>query len=340
MVGGLPATLATAGGSLLRQGATNAAMGAVDAYGNSNKEGYDLARDVAAGGTIGGVLSTAPTMAIRGVDKAVETVTKSNAARSVEDLLKNKPHEWKKQLEKILGSTESEFKKEGTSVIQQAKEFVTSMKEKGPNAIKVSDLTIDSGKNKGNMVLEGIEATQPTWSRIGKEGLKTAGEGVVGGVVGGGINYLAGNPVDPTTAALGGAAVGAHSAGRQFLGELGTRVAGKVAASGLPTKLLNAGASEVGGVLNQLGTQAVTKDAQELTGGSSSPFGALSNYFSAARTGADLVTPNNEPTNIDSSTAEAEQDQKRKDAMKLQSTPEGRAQTNSENRITDLDLIK
>jgi hypothetical protein len=309
IVGGAPALLATAGGSLARQGATNAAMGAVDAYGNSDKSGYDLVKDVATGGALGGVLATLPGSIVKGGVKAAENSTKNTIITTMKSLLKDKPPGYEKVLERVVNSTEPKLIKEIGITLPEAGQHLVNLLEKRKT------FTVNSLEPAARAVI--AEAT-PSWGKIVGEATKTGAEGVLGGVIGGGLNYVAGSPVDPLTAALGGAAVGAHGAGRQMIGELGTRIGHKVALSPIPAKILAAGATPAAGVVNQLVTQAATKDASEVAGGSPGAFGGLSDYLSAAQ---------------------SSEDDKRKEAMKLQSTPEGRAQTNTDGKITDLDEL-
>jgi hypothetical protein len=296
--------LATGGGSLARQGAVNAGMGAVNALGSSDlsKPGQAV-KDAATGAAVGGALGTLPGAAFKGANKLAESYTRNVTADAVENLIKKRPPGYKAELENIFG-------KFGTTkeLTQAGKDYVSAIKDTSSKGLSPRDVP---------EFARAAAPLAPSWGQIGRDAATTVKEAAIGGGLGAGANYITGGNLDPTAAVIGGAALGGQKALRNVGNEVLSRGAIKMATSEVPEKIMEAGASRLGGAANQLLTQSAEKDLTDRAGGSTSPFGKLSDYLSA------VVGDN--------------PDSKRKAAMQLQSTPEGRAVGNVTSPFRDLD---
>jgi len=315
---------ATGGGSLARQAGVNAAMGATNAVGNSDKSGVALAKDALTGGAIGGALGAGPGLVAKGATAGANAFAKNAAISNIENLIATKPPGWKQTLEKIVGDTSKNLKKENTSLIQEAKHAVTAFKEPG-RISQYSDVAKDA-----------VKSTSAPLSQLAGDAAKTVGKGALGAAATSGINYALGSNVDPTTAAVGGALLGAHNVAGKMLGNVAKNTANKIALSNVPEVLAKAGTSAIGGAVNQLGTQAATKDIAQTFDQPTSPFGKLTSYLTQAAGSsnpevqqaaeqAQVIADSNDP------------DAKRKASMVLQSTPQGRAVGNSTSSFRDLE---
>ena len=317
---------ATGGGSLARQAGVNAAMGAVNAAGNSDNQGGDLLKDTLLGGAVGGTLGGAVGGIAKGVTNTANSYAKNVAKNNLENLITNKPPGWKTMLEKIIGDSSANLKNEGTSLVQEGKHALTAFDELPVNQF-------------GHVAKEAVKSGSTPLGTLTKEAAVAVGKGAVGAATAAGVNYAAGNPLSTGTAAMLGGGLGAHKAVGKFMGDTVKTAANKIALSDVPDYLAKAGTSKLAGGANQLMAQATTKDISDSTNQPSSPFGTLSSYLSQASSATNPAV-HAVAQQADGGIQDLDQlpqDTKRKISMELQNTPEGRAISNSTSGIRDLD---
>jgi hypothetical protein len=291
--------VATGGTSLARQGVTNTALGALNAAGNA-REG-EVLKDATTGGLTAGALSVLPTAASSLVNSIAKKYTAGTIAKPLEDLIKNKPKGWQDEIAKYYGMTKKELAEQFGSVERAGKELgelVRDTGKKGRVEPKLSDIP--------EATQSIVESNIPSFKDIAKQTLKTTGSGITGAVGGAGLNYALGSPVDPTQAALAGAGLNAFRGVQKLGGEAVKKGVMGIAKSEWPEKMYEFGSRNNGiiGAVNQMASQAGGAQATDAGG-----FRRLTDYLS------DLP-----------------EEEKRKQAMQMSATPEGRAQSNDDSK--------
>lgn len=321
LIGSLPSTLVAGAGSIPAMVAKGAGMSAVDTYGNSQKEGVELAKDVGQGAVIGGALSGAlpvATSAVRTVTNLVRGVPNKEKIAEAAVKFKNSTLPPTKGI--TPGSANPAFADlRNTSVgnrqniTSEAKDALIMHDPVGAMSPKTMETVIKS-KN--------AETRAAAFDRILENSLKGAGIGGASGYV------LSGGDMDK---ALAGAAAGAVG---------GAAPAGISGHTGNNVKLRMPGSYEIPNLPSSLqpavtlAAQAGAKDIKEVADTSHSPFGSIVDYLKLAQ---NTSNPQVQAAAQQAQAVSTDPDSKRKAGMALQSTPEGRAVTNSESSSRFLD---
>lgn len=155
---------------------------------------------------------------------------------------------------------------------------------------------------------------------------------------GAGVGYVgSGGDLDAALkGGLAGAATGAATGGSRVLSSDAAKLRMPGKADEFTSILDAATPSTLTGTINQVGAQAVAEQIKEAGGVSTSPFGQLTNYIRQA-SGSTNPAVQEAATQAQQAIDPNDPDSKRKAAMALQSTEEGRAVGNSSSNIRDLD---
>jgi len=297
----------TGGGSLLRQAGTNAALGAVNAYGNSEATN-PLNTDVATGAGTAGALSLVPGLIGKGIGKVADKVSSGTIRKGVTDvntLIREKAPGYKDEAARRMGTTMADIKK-GETTLKETRDAVKSIvDDPSPLSLQLRD------EFTSPWIRDILKANTPSFGTVAKDAAKTVAYGGLGSAAGAAANYATGGNLDPTTAAAIGASAGAHRAGSDLFRHAGTKAAHRMSTSQIPEKVWNAAASRPVGAATQMGVQAASRDMSNEANTQNSPFGKLSDYLQAFETN----------------------DEKRKAAMDLQNDPEGRAIGNTDSPL-------
>jgi hypothetical protein len=203
----------TAGGSLPVQAATAAGTGAVGGY----TQNEDLS-EAAQGAAYGGALGVAGGVLRAGMDK----VAKSQIIDTINGLLKEKPEGWRQTLSNALG-----IPMRGDKPVQAATKLVDDLKS---GTVKVADI-VKNPVNPNTGIATNITDLAPSFKSYVPGVVQGVGEGIVGAGLGAGTNYLAGKPIDPYAAMVGGATMGLTHGGARALKDIGTTSIAKYATS-------------------------------------------------------------------------------------------------------------
>jgi len=302
--------LATGGGSLGRQAAVNAAEGAANVYGNSADPTLG---GIASGAALQTGLATLPAAGLKVADNFSNSMAKKAIVENLHNRLKMPLKDTRAGFEEIIGDTAPNLAKEGTNLRAEIRHLADAVAEKGARVKDFDTLT-------------GAVADQlrtPLRQQAGDIG-KSVRDAVVGGVGGAVAGMTLGENIDPLSTGIA-SAIGAGVGGLNRAGlNTAKNVAIKAATrTGVPGKVLDAAERTIEsgayGPAAQIAARAATSDILEstnLTG--TSPFAQLSDFIKTAGS----VLP---------STMTPEE--KRKEAMKLQSSAGGRAALNGESPL-------
>ena len=301
--------VATGGGSLARQAGTNAALGAVNAYGNSEATN-PLNMNVATGAGVAGALTAAPGLIGKGIGKVADSVSRGTVKQGVTDvnrLIREKEPGWQDAVASRLGMP----KYKGPEGDLQKMDFGDISPDMIRNYLnKLASGEKSLGGEFAGATKDVLKANTPSGMQVAKDAVKTAGYGALGAGGAAGVNYLTGGNVDPATAVMIGGGLGAQRAGSDLFKHAGTKAAHAISTTDYKP-LAAKYASRPVGAATQMGVQAATKEIGASSGLESSPFGTLSDYLSAYQTA----------------------DDKRKAAMDLETSPEGRAIGNTDSTL-------
>lgn len=327
LLASLPSTLATGGGGLLRQAGVNFASGAANAYGNTTKEGTDALGDMATAGAINTTLGAVlPTMG-KVANTVATNVAKNNIVQNLTPLITDRSKAATQKLEKLFGTTNKQMVGEGSSLRGGAQDLKDSMLQTGKDSMLLSDVP--------DFAQEMITKSKPSITQLGKDMMGTAAHGVKGAALASGINYVTGSNVDPMTAALAGVGLGGYKAGGKFFNNLGDYTAKSLAMSPRVMSAIEM-KDPIANATNRILAGDATSGLIADTGKETSPFSRLTDYLNNAKDTQNPVVQQ-KAQEAASMQDDTDADSKRRAAMQLQGTPEGRAVTNKESGIRDLD---
>ena len=313
----LPA-IATGGGSIPAQIAKNAVASGVETFGNTERTGMDAAKDVAQGALIGGATAGALPM----LGKVV---------KGASDFVRGTP-----DVEKI-GEAAIKFKNAsipptkgltGTGAATRARQDLKSLDLKkdpavGDDMIRHNPMNLDKATLEA--VIKNANATRPNpLKEILPTMMQHSAYGAGAGFVGSGG--------DMDTALKGGMAGMVSGAGMGAAGVM----RGSGAKLRMPSSPLIEGAIPGLGAVNSMVSQTAARDVKERSGTSTSPFGSLTSYLKQAE-GSTNPAVQQVAEQAEGIAESNDPDAKRKAAMVLQDTPEGRAVGNSSSNVRDLD---
>lgn len=319
--------VATGGGSIPRQLAVNAAMGAANAAGNApaNQSAIDTAQAALRGGVTQAALAGAiPAVAV-GAGKLAQRNALNTANQGIqqaEQILRTRAPGYKDQALKMVGSSAQEATQQG----QTPREIINAVKEELNNP-GLGITPAQSLSDMSSAVRPLVQAQTPTWGQIAKDTWDTVKQGAVSAGGGALMNAASGSPVNPVTAALAGGAFGAGKAALNVAKEVGTNLGNKYAMTGAPeavSQFFTHPATQAAGTM--IGQQT-TPYVNQVTGTPSSPFSNLINFINQSSSDNPAVQAMaQQASNIDPTDDEAV----RKVGMQLSASPAGRAVTNSD----------
>lgn len=313
---------ATGGGSLLRQAGVNAAQGAAQAFGSSEKSGVELAKDVALGGTTGAAVAAVPGLTFKGTQMAADRITRPALAQAfskLDDLIKNKPPGWQDDAAAMLGTTKDQMKRDGVTVKQTVKALKDELETKAPLNLTAADMPA--------VTRPMIKSVSPKLSQLSKEAGKTIAGAAVGAGLGAGANYATGTNIDPLLAAAGGATLGATQATQNLLGQTAKSAAARFATSPGMQNIPKTASGRAVGAATQMLAGATSRQVSD------SPFGKLSDYVSLVR---DSENPEVMAAAEQADAMGGELEEQRRIAMQLNSTAAGRAVGNMDSPLREV----
>jgi hypothetical protein len=327
VVGSLPSTIVAGAGSLPAQIAKSAALGAADTYGSSTKSGVGAAKDVATGAVIGGA-APAVLPGLKVVGKSLSNIIRGvpDAEKIAEAAIKykNAPLPSSKGLEKT-GAANKAFK-DLKSLDVNGNPAVGDQLIRETGVKSLDKATLDA-------VIKNANATRPSMLKevipsMAQHSAYGAGAGFV--TSGGDIDTaLAGGLAGLGTGAATGVSRSLSGPAAKLRMPDQPRAASKYDVIGDTIQ-------SVGDPLVKMGVQGAVKDVKEVTGTSTSPFGKLTSYINQAA-GATNPAVQQVAEQAQGIAESNDSDAKRKAAMVLQDTPEGRAVGNSSSNVRDLD---
>ena len=312
----LPA-IATGGGSIPAQIAKNAVASGVETFGNTERTGMDAAKDVAQGALIGGATAGALPMLGKVVKGASDFVRGTPDVEKIgEAAIKFK----NASIPPIAAQTKPGSAKAAWNELNSPRSVPSAALD---DVIRHNPMNVDKATLEA--VIKNANATRPNpLKEIIPTMMQHSAYGAGAGFVG------TGGDMD---AALKGGVAGLVSGA-------GTGASRAMSGSGaklrMPSNPLMSGEIPGLGAVNSMVSQTAARDVKERSGTSTSPFGSLTSYLKQAE-GSTNPAVQQVAEQAEGIAESNDPDAKRKAAMVLQDTPEGRAVGNSSSNVRDLD---
>jgi len=320
IVGGVPTMIAAGAGALPLQIAKGAAMGGLNAYGQSENEGTALAKDVAQGaGIAGGLTAAVPVVGktVKGLTDLVRGSANPTQLAEAAIKFKNAPiHNTAGQQTPGAARRAFEDLQPPQGVTQDVWDSI--IREQG-------------GRNIDPATMKAVIA-QHNAGVSGVQRLKDAATPVLGSATVGGLAAGYGSDWDPekmAAGAIGAGTVGAASGTKRILRGDNVKLRMPGVAEPGPSTPLSRGAEAVTNYGKTQAIQSASRDVNERTGTPTTPFGKITNYLSmASGTSNPAVTA--AAQQAQAVMDEGDPDKKRKMAMELSASETGRAVTNQD----------
>lgn len=354
VAGSVPLTAATGGGGAARQVATNAALGAANAYGNTEKEGMAAAREAGQGGLVSGSIAAMFPILGKIFGGATEAIKGSNSPKKIADAAM----EYK---DKVLvpPSTVKGMPNAGKEALTELNMPIKTAPVPGRPSAPVTDAQLRKLIEEDPYMLGDTTLKQVIGTHNAKAPSlgKTLSDVVVpslgtGAAAAGGTYYMTDGDIDKSVkAGVGGTLAGIAGSGwraaRQPTAKLRMperpepgQIAGPMKPvtdipTGLPPNLDYIGDAVQNATHTNI-VQGGARNAQAVTKEPTSPFGVLTDWLDHSK-GADNPAVEEKAKEAEQISANGTPEDKRKAAMELQNTPDGRAVTNQESKRRFID---